>query len=77
MTKFKTFSENQCLLKNFKTCSTPCLSLRKVGGGGGGGGGTESFGVVLTRELADLAILNGGAKHFHPFKGGMQNVLPS
>ena len=43
----------------------------------GGGGDTESFEVVLTREIAVLVILNGGAKHFHPLIGGMQKVLPS
>ena len=33
-------------------------------------GGTTSFEVVLTRELEVLAILKGGAKSFHPLKGG-------
>ena len=64
MTKSKTFSENHCLLKNFKTCLGTLFIPTKSGVGAGG---TESFGVVLTRELAVLAILNGGAKHFHPF----------
>ena len=31
---------------------------------------TERFGVVLTRELTVLALLEGNAKHFHPLKGG-------
>ena len=55
MTKFKMFSENQ-----FKTLFIPTKSR---------GGGTESFGVVLTQELAVLAILYGGAKHFHTLRG--------
>ena len=38
--------------------------IKKVGGKGfshaeGGGGGTQSFEVVLTRVLTDLAILKG------------------
>ena len=37
---------------------------------GGGGGGTTSLGVVLTRELEVLAILNGGHKKCTPFQGG-------
>ena len=36
----------------------------------GGGGGTTSFEIVLTQELEVLAILLGGAKSFHPLKGG-------
>ena len=35
-----------------------------------GGGGRESFGAVLIRELAVLAILNEGEKHYHPLKRG-------
>ena len=68
MTKLKTFSENQ--FKTFRIlrpAGAPCFSLRKVVGGGGG----------LPWELAVLAILNWGAKHFHPLKGGVQNVLLS
>ena len=37
---------------------------------GGGGGGTKSFEVVSTQELEILAIVMGGAKGFHPLKGG-------
>ena len=33
-----------------------------------GGGGTESFAVVLARELVVLAILKGGHNKFPPFK---------
>ena len=33
-----------------------------------GGGGTTSFGVAFTQELEVLAILEGGAKFFHPLK---------
>ena len=33
-----------------------------------GGGGTNSFEVVLTRELEVLAILIGGGGTFPPFK---------
>ena len=72
MTKFKTFSENQFkTLRILRPAWAPCFSLPKVcvcGRGGGGG---------LQRELSVLAILNGGAKHFHPLKGGVQKVLPS
>ena len=38
----------------------------------GGGGGTESFGVVLTRELEVLAILKGA----HPLKGKGEKLYP-
>ena len=40
--------------------------------------GTTSFEVVLTWELEVLAIVmwGGGAKSFHPLKGGPQEVLP-
>ena len=40
------------------------------------GGGTQSFEVVLTRELEVLAtVMGGGCKRFPPFKrGGAQKV---
>ena len=42
-----------------------------------GGGVTTSFEVVVARELEVLTILMGGAKGFHPLKGGGgQKVLP-
>ena len=61
------------------------LPLQKVLGGGGGqqscscAEGTISFEVVLTWELEVLAIVmwgGGGAKSFHPLKGGPREVLP-
>ena len=41
-------------------------------------GGTKSFKVVLTQELEVLAIVmgGGGAKSFHPLKGGGTKSLP-
>ena len=49
----------------------------KIAGGGGGvkfypceKGGTKSYEVVLTQELEVLAKVMGGAKSFHPLKGG-------
>ena len=63
------------------------LQNRRRGGGGqvkfypykkksfshaGGGGGTESFGVVLTRELDVLTILKGA----HPLKGRGEKLYP-
>ena len=43
-----------------------------------GGWGTKCFEVVLTWEIEVLAIAmeGGGAKSFHPVKGGTQKVLP-
>ena len=42
----------------------------------GWGGGIKSVGVVLTRVLEVLAILEGSAK-FPTFKGGGKKCLPS
>ena len=39
-------------------------------------GSTTSFEMVLTWELAVLAILMGGAKIVHPLKGVCKKVLP-
>ena len=33
-------------------------------------GGGQHFEVVLTRDIEVLAIVKGGAKSFHPLKGG-------
>ena len=35
-----------------------------------GGGGKNSLGVVLTRVLEVLTIMEGGTEGFHPSKGG-------
>ena len=48
------------------------VSLQKEGGHAEGGGGTNSFEVVLTRELEVSAILmggGGGTKSLHLLKG--------
>ena len=39
-------------------------------------GGTTSFKEVKTQELEVLAILMGGAKGFHPLKGGHAKFYP-
>ena len=46
-----------------------------------GGGGTtnyiqQRFCKVFTWQLEVLAILKGGAKSFHSFKGGVRTILP-
>ena len=44
-----------------------------------GRGGGDSFGVILSWYLEVLAIMKeggGGAKSFHPLKGGALKVLP-
>ena len=53
----------------------------RLGEGGGGshaeGESTTSFKVVFRWQLEVLAILKGGgAKCFHPLKGGTRKVLP-
>ena len=55
-------------------------SFSHAGSGEGGGGGVQNkFEIVLTRELEVLAILMwgwGGAKSFHPLKGGREKFYP-
>ena len=44
--------------------------------GGGGGAHNTFLGSFLHSSLELLAILKGGAKSFHSFKGGARTVLP-
>ena len=41
------------------------------------GGCTKGFGVVLTRELEVLTILEGGTKGFQPLKRGHKSFILS